>query len=260
MSTVFQKDPTTTQHPASTCKVINALVFLDWVGAGLLDDTVEVNSDDTVNWSTNTNAGLIAGDVLSYRDLLYGSMVPSGNDAAKCIARHVGGLIIAGSGPGTSTDPVTRFVQAMNAKAASLGMSTAIFTDSYGVEDGNRMSATDLAIAMVALAGIPLLVTVAGTMTHGMAITGPNARTQNVTHTTQPNINPAGPVPIPEFIAGKTGTSYTYSSGGCLVMLWETPTGAQRVTVVLGSELPDPIRYQDMRRLIDYELARLGEL
>lgn len=266
MTTVFQKNIASTQRPASTVKLMNALVFQDWVTSGLLDTTVEVNSGDTVDWPTNSNAGLIAGDVLSYRDLLYGSLVPSGNDAAKCIARHVGALIIAGAGPGSSSDPVTRFVEAMNAKSAAIGLPTAVFADSFGLALGNLMSATDLAMCMAAVAADPLLLTVAGTMTRGLTVTGPNARTQNITHTVQPNINPAGPVPIPEFIAGKTGTvtfsggDAQYNSGGCLGMLWETPTGAKRVTVVLGSDLPDPIRYQDVRKLIDFELARLGEL
>ena len=43
-------------------------------------------------------------------------------------------------------------------------------------------------------------------------------------------------------------------------MYWETPSGAKRVTAILGAGLPDPIRYQDVRKLIDYELARLGQL
>ena len=266
MTAVFQKNPESPQQPASTTKVVNALVFNDWVAGALLDATVEVSGADTVNWSTNSNAGLLSGDVISYRDLLYGSMVPSGNDAAKCIARHVGTLIIAGAGPGGSSDPVTRFVEAMGAKAAELGMATATFGDPFGADLANQMSASDLATAMVALSGHPLLVTVAGTMSRGLTITGPNARTQTVTHTVQANIAPAGPVPMPEFIAGKTGTMFygggnsQHDSGGCLVVLWEAPSGSRRVTVVLGSELPDPIRYRDVRKLIDYELARLGDL
>lgn len=266
MNVVFEKNPSSPQQPASTTKVVNALVFNDWVTGALLDATVEVSGADTVDWSTNSNAGLLSGDVISYRDLLYGSMVPSGNDAAKCIARHVGALIIDGDGPGASTDPVTRFVEAMGAKAAELDMATATFGDPFGMELANQMSASDLAAAMVALSGHPLLVTVAGTMSRGLTITGANARTQTVTHTVQAKIAPAGPVPMPEFIAGKTGSvsygggSSQHDSGGCLAVLWETPTGAKRVTVVLGSELPDPIRYQDVRKLIDFELARLGEL
>jgi len=259
MTIAFQKSPSTTQRPASTVKLVNALVMNDWVSGAALDTVVTVISADTVDPATNSNAGLRANDQLTYRDLLFGLILPSGNDAGKAIARLVGALIIAGGGPGSSTDPTTRYVQAMNAKAAAIGMSTAVLTDPYGLDPGNLMSAADLAKAMVAYAAVPYLVAVGGTITHGMTITGTNARTYNVTHT----INPAGPVPIPEFICGKTGWA-TYSnpelnSGACIAVLWQSPSGARRITSILGAPASPGI-YQDLRKLIDYELARLGEL
>lgn len=254
-TTVFSKNPTTTQRPGSTVKLMNALVMNDWVSGAGLDAIVSVTAGDTVDWATNSNAGLLSGDVLSYRSLLYGMMLPSGNDAAKCIARNVGALIIAGGGPGSSSDPSTRYLQAMNAKAAAIGLPTAVYTDVFGVDIGNTMSATDLASLMVSYATVPYLVTVGGTYTYGMPITGPNARTQNVTHT----INPNGDVPLPEFICGKTGTvtytDTTQNSGGCLAILWAMPNGERRVTALLHSDA-DPARFQDARKLIDYEIAR----
>lgn len=265
MSIRFQKDPNSTQSPGSIVKLMNALIFQDWVDSGLIDTTVSVSAADVVDWGTNSNAGLISGDVLSYRDLLYGSLLPSGNDAAKCIARHVGALIIAGAGPGSSIDPVTRFVEAMNAKAGDLCMADSVFVDSFGGGIGTLMTASDIAKLMLAFAEDALLVTIGGTMTRGLTITGPNARTQNVTHTVDGIVTSGGTVPIPEFICGKTGTvTYSggnaiYNSGGCLVILWESPTGKRRVSVVLGAA-SDPARYQDMRKMIDHELAKLGEL
>jgi D-alanyl-D-alanine carboxypeptidase (penicillin-binding protein 5/6) len=260
MTTVYSKNITATQRPASTIKLMNALVFNDWIGSSDLSTTVDVTSADTVDWGTNSNAGLINGDILSYADLLYGSLLPSGNDAAKCIARNVGAIIIAASGPGSSSDAVTRFVEAMNIKAAELDLSTAVFADPFGMDPANTMSASDLAGLMLEFAQYPYLVTVGGTYTRGLIITGPNARTQNVTHT----IDPDGTVAFPEFLSGKTGT-VTYSgdpslnSGGCCAMLWQSPLGVKRVSVVMGAEPPEQ-RFVDLRRMIDFELARLGEM
>lgn len=259
MTTVFTKNITTTQRPASTVKLMNALVFSDWVGPGDLSTTVAVTAADVVNWATNSNAGLITGDVLSYEDVLYGSLLPSGNDAAKCIARNVGTLIISGAGPGSSTDPVDRFVEAMNAKAATLGLPTAVFVDSFGLSSSNLMSATDLSLLMLEFAADAYLVGVGGTYTRGLVISGPNARTENVTHT----INPSGAVPFPEFLCGKTGT-VTYGdpaldSGGCCAMLWQSPSGVRRISAVMGANPPEE-RYVDLRKMIDFELSRLGEL
>lgn len=257
MSNLYEKSAASVQRPGSTVKLVSALVMNDWINGAALDTVVTIISDDTVDWVTNSNAGLQAGDQLTYRDLLFGMMLSSGNDAAKAIARLAGALIIAGGGPGSSTNPATRYIQAMNAKAAAVGMSTAVLADPSGVDPGNLMSADDLAKAMIAYAGIPYLVAVGGTMTHGMTITGANARAYNVTHT----INPAGTVPIPEFICGKTGT-VTYSdpslnSGGCIAVLWQAPSGKRYVTALLGAA-DDPARYIDLRRLIDYEIARIG--
>lgn len=266
MTVVFQKNATSPQQPASTIKLMNALVFRDWISDAMLDTTVIVTAADVVNFTTDSNAGLQVGDVLSYRDLLYGSLVPSGNDAAKCIARNVGALIISGGGPGASADPVLRFVEAMNARASSMGLTTAVFGDSFGFSLQNAISAADLAAVMIAVADAPLLLTVAGTMSRGLTITGANARTQTVVHTVQASIAPVGPIPMPEFVAAKTGTVFysgadaQYDSGGCVAMLWVTPSGAKRVSVVLGSGATNHDRYRDLRKMMDFELARLGQL
>lgn len=257
MSSLYEKNATSTQRPGSTVKLMTALVMQDWCMGLALDQTVTVTSADVVDWASNSNAQLQTGDVLSYRDLLFGLMLPSGNDAAKCIARNVGALIIAGGGPGVATDPVSRFVQAMNAKAASLGLPTAIFADPAGTDSANLMSAIDLAVLMSVYAEHSYLVTVSGTLSKTLTVTGVNARSYIVNHT----INPAGQVLIPEFICGKTGT-VTYgdpslNSGGCLAVLWQAPNGQRRVTVLLGAA-DDPARYLDLRRLIDYEIARMG--
>lgn len=259
MTVVFQKNPSTTQRPGSTVKLMTALVMSDWVSGSALDTVVTVISADTVDWASNSNAKLLANDQLTYRDLLFGMLLPSGTDAAKAIGRLVGALIVSGGGPGSSSDPTTRYVQAMNAKAAAIGLPTAVFADPAGTDSNNLMSADDLSRLMVAFSAVPYLEIVGGTLSHTMTITGANSRTYLVTHT----INPAGAVPIPEFVAGKTGyvtfPDASLNSGSCITVLWESPSGVRRVTSILGGQ-PSPGVYQDLRKLIDYELARLGEL
>lgn len=262
----FQKAPNEQQNPASITKLANVLVVRDWIGDAALDDvpivpgtTTTVIGDDLVDQSTNSHADLQDGDNLSWRDLIYGMLLPSGNDAAKCLARNVGYLIRASES--SSGDYVTRFVAEMNIKAATLGASEANFTDSYGVDPGNLATAEDVSNIMLEFIQDPFLVTVAGTYQHEMTITGGNARQYMVTHT----INPDGEVPFPEFICGKTGTTMyegpdePLSSGGCCTMLWESPSGVRRISTVLGS-FPPESRYDSLRAMIDYELARLGEL
>jgi len=258
----FDKNASTAWHPGSMVKLMTAIITREWISDGELDDTVTIVASDTVNPLTNSNMGLKDGDVISYRDLLYGLMLPSGNDAGLALARLIGGMILVDEG-GVDTDASanrTRFVSEMNTRAGDLDLTTAVFTDSYGIAAGNRMSPEDAAKLMFAYASDALLKTISGTTSRLITITGANSRTYTVNHT----IDPSGPVPFPEFVCGKTGTVTTpgdpaETSGGCCAMLWESPLGVQRVSVVMGAD-PASERFTDLRRLIDYELARLGEL
>ena len=56
--------------------------------------------------------GLVAGDTVTVEQLLVGLMLPSGNDAARTLARYVGTKLLGGAGG----DPIARFVDEMNAK------------------------------------------------------------------------------------------------------------------------------------------------
>ena len=73
-----------------------------------------------------------AGDVLTIRQLLYGMLIPSGNDAANALARFVGG------------GRISTFVDMMNEKARRLGMTHTNFVDPSGLDDGNTSTAYDL--------------------------------------------------------------------------------------------------------------------
>jgi D-alanyl-D-alanine carboxypeptidase len=82
---------------------------------------------------TGSGVGLLPkGRHVTVRALLYGLLLPSGNDAAIALADHV-----AHSQP--------RFVRMMNAKARSLGLSCTHYTSPHGLEPGNRSCPADLA-------------------------------------------------------------------------------------------------------------------
>lgn len=247
MTVVYEKDPHTGQQPASTTKLMTTLVARDWIADEALGAPVTITSADTVNWSVYSNAGHVVGDVLTLRDLFYGAMLPSGGDSCKCLARVVGGLIPGGG------DPTVKFIAAMNAKSADLGMTASVFYDVFGADERQRMSPSDAAKLTMAYATDSTIAAIAGTLQHAIVVAGVNARNYSVTHT----IDPDGAVKLPEFVFGKTGT--TPEAGPCLALFWQSPSGVKRASVVMGAA-SDLARYQDMRRLIDYELARMGEL
>ncbi len=129
---------------ASTTKLMTYLLVMEAIDAGKIsmDDTVVLSK--AVEIESKSEDGVIPmteGQQVSLTDLLYGMLLPSSNEAALALAEHVAGSKEA-------------FVELMNAKAAELGMTTAIFYNSHGLPDftqsgitskrQNKMSAKDL--------------------------------------------------------------------------------------------------------------------
>ena len=127
---LYEKDPHAHLAPASVTKIMTALIALE---RGNPDDRVEVNIDSRT-MRGSTVMGLIPGERLSLEDLLYGMMLPSGNDAALAIAEH-----ISGSTP--------NFVALMNQRANELGLVDTHFVNPHGLDNpAHYSSAYDLAV------------------------------------------------------------------------------------------------------------------
>ncbi len=118
---LFEKDPEERVYPASTTKLLTALTVMDQITSeAQLDEKITI-APESVNFnSSSSKMGLIAGETLSIRDLLYGLMLPSGNDAALALAIHFGG----------SEDG---FAVMMNQKAQQIGMSNSNFINPHGL-------------------------------------------------------------------------------------------------------------------------------
>ena len=115
---------------ASTTKIMTALITLDQPN---LDETFVVDSDAIM--VEGSSMGLVQGDIVTLRTLVWGMMLASGNDAANAAAVRIAG----------STDA---FVKMMNERAASLGMEDTLFTSPSGLEAGGEpySSAYDMAL------------------------------------------------------------------------------------------------------------------
>lgn len=116
---------------ASLTKIVTALVALE---RGRLDARVPIDVDYRT-LDDSTVMGLLPGEEITLEDLLFGLMLPSGNDAALAIARYVAGSEEA-------------FVSLMNEKAADLGLSDSRFANPHGLDAlGHYSSAYDMAMA-----------------------------------------------------------------------------------------------------------------
>jgi serine-type D-Ala-D-Ala carboxypeptidase (penicillin-binding protein 5/6) len=93
--------------------------------------------------------GLTAGERVSVRDLLYGLILRSGNDAAYTLARAAAGT-------------EARFVRQMNRRAAALGLADTHYSNPIGLDEaGNYSSAEDLAVLTERLLRIPVFARIA---------------------------------------------------------------------------------------------------
>ena len=115
---------------ASISKIMTAILAIE---SGKLDHKVTIG--DEIDMSYGSGIYIKKGEVLTLRDLVYGLMLRSGNDASYAIAKYVGGSI-------------DNFVIMMNKKASEIGMKNTIFNNPNGLDEekGNYSTSYDMAI------------------------------------------------------------------------------------------------------------------
>lgn len=216
--TLYVHEPAASRPPASTVKVMTALVVLQHAD---IDDAVVVSAKAAA--TGGSRMGLTAGESLTVLDLLYGLLLPSGNDAAVALAEHVAG-------------DEASFVALMNATAGTLGLSGTYFTNPHGLDDAQQVaSAADLAAITKAALGYPVFAQIVATPQATIA-------GRPLTNTNEL----LGSYPDADGI--KTGT--TDAAGECLIAS-TSRDGHRLLAVVLGSQ----DRYADVRALLDYAAA-----
>lgn len=116
---------------ASTTKIMTAVLAVE---SGKLNKTITVN--DKVLESYGSNIYLKIGEKMTLKDMTYGLMMQSGNDAALMIADYLGGE--------------DKFVKKMNEKAKEIGMKNTMFTNPHGLDEKteNYSTAYDMALLM----------------------------------------------------------------------------------------------------------------
>ena len=130
------KNPDKKVQIGSLTKIATAMVVLDWAGLFKKD----LNELATIPAASNVIAGmnptgLMPGDQVSLRDLLYAALLQSDNVAAYTLACHVGEHL--DSTP-AKLSPSNRFVANMNALARKLEMKNTLFLNPHGLEHLER--------------------------------------------------------------------------------------------------------------------------
>ena len=214
---LYSKNADQKRYPASTTKIMTALLTLENVSN--LDETVTSEAVDFENITADSsNAGILLGEQVTVRDLLYALMLPSANEAAYMLARHVGGSW-------------EQFVDMMNDRAAELGCTGTHFCNPCGLhEEDHYTTAHDLyLIAKEAMKDVTFR-DIVSTVQHRMAKT--NLHEERIIYTTNQLIfSSFQPWSYANCLGIKTG--HTSQAGNCFVGYAEYGD-AKLFSVVLG--------------------------
>lgn len=221
-SILYGKNEYEKRKMASTTKILTAIIVIE---NSNLDDIVTVSSKAA--GTGGSRLGLHTNDKISVRDLLYGLMLSSGNDAAVALAEHVG-------------SDLSSFATLMNNKCKSLGLTSTHFVTPHGLDnDDHYTTAYELAIITNYALKNKTFYNYVGTKNHTVFI---NGHSKNLSNTNELLGNLNGVYGV------KTG--FTNGANRCLV------TSVKRgnmdlICIVLGSDTKKD-RTQDSIKLIEY--------
>ena len=231
---LYSKNPDDRLYPASITKIMTALIA---IRDGDLNDTVTVGPEAVITETGASLAHINPGDTLTMEQLLYGLMLPSGNDAGAAIAVHMAG----------STEA---FAEKMNETAHALGATDTHFVNPHGLSDENHYTtAYDLYLIFQEAMKYEEFRKIVGTVSYRAEYTDAagQTKTQEWKNSNQ-YLN--GKSKAPEGVAvigGKTGT--TRAAGSCLILGCQDESGNDYISVVLKAENRD-VLYDNMTKIM----------
>ncbi len=241
---------------ASTTKIMTAYLVLKHAQEHpeVLDETLTFSkhADETIG----STAEVRAGEEIRVRELMYGLLLPSGNDASVALAEHFGKRLAPGGDRRGDSDETeapknsyAAFIEAMNEAAKDLGMGKSHYTNTHGLTDDNhKVTAAGLVKLTYAAMKLPLFAEIVATPQHGASVSGPGGYQRNVLWNNTNHL-----LGIEGYNGVKTGT--TTAAGACLVSSGKRGDDALLV-VVLGAASSDS-RYVDARNLFRYGWSQL---
>ena len=237
---IFEKDATALRYPASTTKILTVLLGIMLVDD--LDQKVTVSDTALMIPEDSSVMGLVAGEEIPFRDVLYGTMMLSGNDGANVIAETVSGSIPA-------------FVELMNRTAAVYGCQNTHFANAHGYHDDNHYTtAYDMSLIAREAMKNELFREIVGTTKWTIAKTN-KQRTRTITTKTEYMLPGTEEKPNKYFYQYATGikTGSHSMAGYCFVGSAEKD-GVELISVVLYTG--QKARWADTIKLMDYGFSQ----
>jgi D-alanyl-D-alanine carboxypeptidase (penicillin-binding protein 5/6) len=224
---IDEKNGTKRMRIASLTKVMTAIVAIEH---GSISERVTVSKQAYAKEGSSLYLKL--GETMSLRDLLYGLMLRSGNDAAVAIAEHVGGSLEG-------------FVYMMNQKAEIIGISNTRFANPHGLDDSDQHYSTSNDMAKLTSYALHNSIFREIVKTKSIRVDNPNEQWDYKWYNKNKLLN---------LYEGADGvkTGYTKLAKRCLISS-ATRDNRQLVVVTLN----DPTDWVDHIRLFDYGFQQI---
>lgn len=227
---IYQKS-----YPASITKIMTAILAVE---NGTMEDTVTMTREDLTLEEGSQMSGMEEGDTVTMDQLFHALVVYSANDAAMAIARHIGGT-------------VDHFVELMNQKALSLGMTGTHFANPHGLhQEDHYTTPYDVYLMLNYAFQLPEFMKTAQLSSYQLDIPareGKAARSLQLSSTDQ-YLTGARTVPKDvTVLGGKTGT--TPEAGSNLAVLVQNAYGVPYMAIVMNAQNSWTL-YEDMDQLL----------
>ena len=230
----YAKDIFTPLSPASLTKVMTALVAMKY---GNEDDIITVTETALDIEYGSSVCDIKVGDRISLKQLIYGLLIASGNDAAMMIAEHVGGS-------------VEGFVEMMNQEALALGATGTHFNNPHGLTDPQHYTtAYDMYLIFREAMKYDRFMDIINRKNYYAEYTREDGSNVAVTWEST-NHYFTGEASTPDNViiyGGKTGT--TENAGACLVLLSKDLYGNPYLSVILHSNTKETL-YSEMNQIL----------
>lgn len=237
---IFSKNPDEIRYPASTTKILTVLLAI--LFAEDLNETVTVSETAMNIPADSSTMGLQVDEEIRLIDVLYGTMLLSGNDGANVIAETVSGSIPA-------------FVDLMNQTAAALGCDSTHFANAHGYHDDNHYTtARDMAVIARYAMQNELFRQIAGTVTYAIPRTNKH-RARTITTKSSYMLSGSEENPNKYYYPNATGikTGSHSHSGYCFVGS-ASSQGVNLISVVFFTG--NRARWADTIKLMDYGFSQ----
>ena len=228
---LYEKNSEKKSYPASTTKLMTALLCLEDKS---IYDTVKVSSSALKDIPENaTTMNLIAGETISYEELLYGLLLVSANEAANVIAENVSG-------------DISSFTDKMNTKAKELGCTDTHFSNANGLHNNDHYTtAYDMALIAANVYQNSDFRNIIKTTYHVVPKT--DLSSERDLWTSNQSLYDSNDIYYKYCTGGKTG--YTEEAGECLVSFAER-NGIRLVAVLYNCD--EDKRFKESKELFEF--------